>query len=115
MFGHYDVPSTQPPMHRWQGASGQWYFFSIYPITAVPSWITDCNYVFARPRFDVVQSREPFYIGKAEILGKSLRAIQSFGPRNCLALPRFISTSWRSRGQSGLISKLICGGVIGRH
>jgi len=84
MFGHYDVPSTQPPMHRWQGASGQWYFFSIYPITAVPSWITDCNYVFARPRFDVVQSREPFYIGESGDFGKELASHPKHWPAQLL-------------------------------
>jgi hypothetical protein len=52
-------------MHRWQGASGQWYVFNIYPISAVPDWISSCNYVLARPRFDAMQAREPFYFGES--------------------------------------------------
>ena len=57
-------PQSEPPMHRWQGASGQWLLFSIYQINAIPGWIGECNYIFARPRFDQSQSREPFYIGE---------------------------------------------------
>jgi hypothetical protein len=51
-------PPPQPPGHRWQGASGRWYYFSISPLTAVPSWIGECNNIFARPRYDIAQSRE---------------------------------------------------------
>jgi len=84
MFGHYAVPSTQPPMHRWQGASGQWYCFNIYPITAIPSWISDCNYIFARPRFDLAQSREPFYIGESGNFGKELTSHPKLWPAQLL-------------------------------
>ncbi len=55
---------ADPPMHRWQGASGRWYYFTVYPISAIPSWIAGCNYIFARPRFDQANSREPLYIGE---------------------------------------------------
>jgi hypothetical protein len=72
MFGPYVAPSPQPPMHRWQGASGEWHYFDIYPITAIPSWIAECNYIFARPRFDLAQSREPFYFGESGDFNKEL-------------------------------------------
>lgn len=55
---------SQPAAHWWQGASGRWYYFSIHPITAIPSWIRECNYIFARPRLDASRTREPFYIGE---------------------------------------------------
>jgi hypothetical protein len=71
MFTPY--PSPPPtPVHRWQGASGKWYHFNIYPITAIPNWIIECNYFFARPRFDLAQSREPFYIGESGDFDKEL-------------------------------------------
>jgi hypothetical protein len=57
-------PTAERPMHKWRGISGRWYNFSIYPINAIPSWITECNYIFARPRFDQANTREPFYIGE---------------------------------------------------
>lgn len=57
-------PPPQPPLHRWQGASGQWHYFSVYALSSVPDWIGCCNYIFARPRYDLAQSREPFYIGE---------------------------------------------------
>jgi hypothetical protein len=57
-------PAPQPPLHRWQGVSGQWHDFSTYALGDIPSWIGDCNYIFARPRHDLAQSREPFYIGE---------------------------------------------------
>lgn len=66
-------PPPQPPGHWWQGASGRWYYFSIYPITAIPSWIGECNYIFARPRYDIAQSREPFYIGEKGDTDRFLR------------------------------------------
>jgi hypothetical protein len=82
MFTRY-APSP-PPMHRWQGASGQWYVFNIYPITAGPDWITDCNYVFARPRFDGMQSREAFYFGESGDFGKELASHPKLWPAQLL-------------------------------
>jgi hypothetical protein len=82
MFTGY--PPSPPPIHRWQGASGQWYIFNIYQITAVPDWITDCNYVFARPRFDAMQSREPFYFGESGDFGKELASHPKLWPAQLL-------------------------------
>jgi len=66
-------------MHGWQGASGCWYYFSIYPIAAIPSWIRECNYIFARPRYDIAQAREPFYIGEKGDTGR-LERHEKLGP-----------------------------------
>jgi hypothetical protein len=62
MFGYY-TPTPEPPLHRWQGQSGKRYAFLIYPIDGVPSFVRDCNYIFARPLFG--GTREPLYIGES--------------------------------------------------
>jgi len=67
-------------MHRWQGAAGQWYVFNIYQFTAIASWVTNGNYVFARPRFDMMQSREPLYIGESGDFGKELASHPKLWP-----------------------------------
>lgn len=63
MLGLGYFPPPEPPTHRWQGDSREWYYFTIYPIEAVPNFIRACNYIFARPKFD--GTREPFYIGES--------------------------------------------------
>jgi hypothetical protein len=75
-----------PPTHT-QVARRFWsvvYIFNIYQITAVPDWITDCNYVFARPRFDAMQSREPFYFGESGDFGKELASHPKLWPAQLL-------------------------------
>ncbi len=60
------LPAPEAALHRWQGASGQWYFFSIYSLHGIPDWLSSCccNYIFASPRHGLTQAREPFYIGE---------------------------------------------------
>jgi hypothetical protein len=58
-------------MHRWQGQSGKWYVFSIYPIDGAPGFIRDCNYIFARPLFG--GTREPLYIGESGDFAEELK------------------------------------------
>jgi hypothetical protein len=70
MFGCYAPP--EPPLHRWQGQSGKWYVFSIYPITAIPSFVRECNYIFARPLFG--GTCEPFYIGESSDFTQELKS-----------------------------------------
>jgi hypothetical protein len=102
-------------MHRWQGASGQWYVFNIYPISAVPDWISSCNYVLARPRFDAMQAREPFYFGESGDFRKEFGSHPKLWPAQLLGATEVQYTCWRSRDQSGSTSKPIYGEVIGHH
>lgn len=57
-------PPSSPPMHGWRGASGRLYWFSIYSLGSIPGRISQCVYVFARPRHDPAQCRDPLYIGE---------------------------------------------------
>jgi len=64
MLNPWPPAPPQPPRHGWRDASGRLHWFSIYPLGNVPSWIGQCVYIFARPRHDPAQFRDPLYIGE---------------------------------------------------
>src|SRR2546426_9911366 len=49
LAGLAPILRNDEPIHWWQGASGRWYIHTIYPIHAVPDFITACNYIFTVP------------------------------------------------------------------
>jgi hypothetical protein len=62
LFTQY--PPT-PQIHKWKGASGQWYIHSIFSIYNLPE-LGACNYILARYTWNANGFRVPLYIGQGK-------------------------------------------------
>lgn len=108
-------PAPHSSFHWWQGASGEWWITSVYPL-GITFHAMPAVYVMVRRQPN--GQRDPIYIGETENCTERMKQHAQGGKMIQAALLEQMSstyTSLPSATTSGSPLKLIFGGVTGRR